>query len=114
LTRIGGRGENVNPATSVAWAHAYPIDLPDPIEAVRFRMEQRGLKPKDLVSSIGSKSKVSEVLSGSRPMSLPMIRRLVAELQIPAEVAIRAKNAPRAQRAKPKLRRGRLPAGGSR
>ena len=93
---------------------AYPIDPPDPIDAVRFRMEQQGLKPKDLVSYIGSKSKVSEVLSGRRPLSLPMIRRLVAGLQIPAEVAIRAANAPRARRAKLKPGRRRLPAAGSR
>src|SRR5437016_4873033 len=53
---------------------AYPIDLPDPIEAIRFRMEQQNLKPKDLTPYIGSKSKVSEVLSGQRPLSLTMIR----------------------------------------
>src|ERR1051325_6335346 len=68
---------------------AFPIDLPDPIEALRFRMEQEGLKPKDLIPFLGSKSKVSEVLSGQRPLSLTMIRKLVAGLQIPAEVALR-------------------------
>ena len=57
---------------------AYPIALPDPISALRFRMEQACLQPKDLVPYIGSKSKVSEVLSGRRPLSLTMIRRLVA------------------------------------
>src|SRR5271156_4882576 len=57
---------------------AYPIDLPDPIEALRFRMEQAGLKPKDLIPYIGSKSKVSEVLSRQRPLSLTMIRKLVS------------------------------------
>src|SRR5882724_1578319 len=69
---------------------AYPIDLPDPIAALRFRMEQAGLKPKDLIPYIGSKSKVSEVLSGQRPLSLTMIRKLVAGLHLPAEVALRA------------------------
>jgi len=49
----------------------YPIDLPNPIEALRFRMEQEGLKPKDVIPYIGSKSKVSEVLSGRRALSLP-------------------------------------------
>jgi HTH-type transcriptional regulator/antitoxin HigA len=68
---------------------AYPIDLPDPIAALRFRMEQGGLKPKDLVPFIGSKSKVSEVLSGRRPLSLTMIRKLVGGLHLPAVVAIR-------------------------
>ena len=75
---------------------AYPIDLPDPIAALRFRMEQAGLKPKDLVPYIGSKSKVSEVLSGQRPLSLTMIRKLVTGLHFPADVALRAtKAAPR-------------------
>ena len=71
----------------------YPIDLPDPIDALRFRMEQDGLKPKDLIPYIGSKSKVSEVLSGQRPLSLTMIRKLVAGLHFPAEVALRATKA---------------------
>lgn len=76
---------------------AYPIDLPDPIAALRFRMEQADLKPKDLIPYIGSKSKVSEVLSGRRPLSLTMIRKLVAGLHIPPEIALReakAKPAP--------------------
>src|SRR5438034_866400 len=66
----------------------YPIDPPDPIAALRFRMEQQGLRPKDLVPYIGSKSKVSEVLSGQRPLSLTMIRKLVTGLHLPAEVAL--------------------------
>ena len=66
----------------------YPIELPDPIEALRFRMEQEGLKPKDLIPYIGSKSKVSELLSGQRPLSLTMIRKLVAGLHLPTEVAL--------------------------
>ncbi len=68
---------------------AYPIDPPDPIAALRFRMEQQGLKPKDLIPYIGSKSKVSEVLSRRRPLSLTMIRKLVTGLHFPAEVALR-------------------------
>jgi HTH-type transcriptional regulator/antitoxin HigA len=88
---------------------AYPIGPPDAIAAVRFRMEQQGLKPKDLVPYIGSRSKVSEVLSGRRPLSLSMIRRLVAGLGLPAEVAIRATKSPRARHAKPKPARRRLP-----
>ena len=79
---------------------AYPIELPDPIEALRFRMEQAGLKPKDLIPYMGSKSKVSEVLSGQRPLSLTMIRKLVAGLHLPAEVALRETKAPPARRTK--------------
>lgn len=68
---------------------AFPIDLPDPVTAIRFRMDQQGLKQKDLEPYIGSKSKVSEVLSGRRALSLTMIRKLVAGLGIPAEVLLR-------------------------
>lgn len=66
----------------------FPIDLPDPIEAIRFRMEQGNLKPKDLVPVLGSKSKVSEVLRGKRGLSLTMIRKLVTQLGIPAAVLL--------------------------
>src|SRR5438046_2052851 len=79
---------------------AYPIDPPDPIVALRFRMEQEGLKPKDLIPYIGSKSKVSEVLSGRRPLSLTMIRKLVTGLHFPAEVALRETKASRRRTAK--------------
>ena len=67
---------------------AFPVGLPDPITALRFRMEQQQLKPKDLVPYIGSKSKVSEVLSGQRELSLTMIRKLVTGLGIPAVVLL--------------------------
>lgn len=66
----------------------FPIDLPSPLEAIHFRMEQQGLKAKDLVPYIGSAPKVSEVLAGKRPLSLGMIRKLVKGLGIPAEVLI--------------------------
>jgi HTH-type transcriptional regulator/antitoxin HigA len=65
----------------------YPMDMPNPLEAIQFRMEQAGLKAKDLIPYIGSASKVSEVLSGKRPLSLSMIRNLV-KLGIPAEVLL--------------------------
>ena len=68
---------------------AYPIDLPDPVSAIRFRMNQQGLKAKDLVAYIGSASKVSEVLSGKRSLSLAMIRNLTKGLSIPADVLLR-------------------------
>ncbi len=68
----------------------FPLELPDPVDAIRFRMEQQGLSRKDLVPIIGSASKVSEVLSGKRPLSLSMIRALHERLGIPAGVLIAA------------------------
>jgi len=67
---------------------AYRISLPDPITAIRFRMEQQGLKAKDMIPYIGSAPRVSEVLSGKRRLSLAMIRNLVNGLGIPAEVLL--------------------------
>ncbi len=66
----------------------YPIPPPDPIEAIKFRMEQLGLKQKDLVQYIPAKSKVSEVLNRKRPLSLSMIRALHKNLGIPAEILV--------------------------
>lgn len=67
---------------------AHSIDAPTPLEAIEFRMDQMGLSQRDLVPFIGSKSKTSEVLSGKRPLSLPMVRALSAGLGIPAAVLI--------------------------
>ena len=67
---------------------AYPIDLPNPIDAITFRMEQAELREEDLIPFIGSASKVSEILSGKRPLSMAMIRKLVSGLGIPAEVLL--------------------------
>ena len=66
----------------------YQIDMPDPVEAITFRMEQMGLTRKDFERYIGSRSKVSEVLSGKRRLSLSMIRALHEGLVIPAEVLL--------------------------
>jgi HTH-type transcriptional regulator / antitoxin HigA len=66
----------------------HPIDLPDPIDAILFRIEQQDLTLKDLVPFLGSPGTVSEILNRKRPLSLEMIRRLHAELDIPAEVLI--------------------------
>jgi len=66
----------------------YPIDPPDPIEAIKFRMDQGGLTVKDLVPMIGKSNRVYEVLSGKRNLTLPMIRRLHRDLGIPAESLI--------------------------
>ena len=66
----------------------FPIAKPDPVEAIRFRLEQSDSKPADLLPYLGTKSRVSEVLSGKRPLSLTMIRALHKGLKIPAEVLI--------------------------
>lgn len=66
----------------------YPIDLPDPIEAIKFRMEQGGLSIKDLEPMIGKSNRVYEVLGRKRKLTLPMIRRLSKGLGIPAQVLI--------------------------
>jgi HTH-type transcriptional regulator/antitoxin HigA len=66
----------------------FPVDLPDPIEAIRFRMEQQGLIQQDLAPYLGSRSRVSEVLGGRRSLSLAMIRALHAGLGIPLRVLV--------------------------
>lgn len=71
----------------------FPIDLPDPISAIKFRIEQAGLQPKDLIPFIGSASKVSEVLNRKRELTLRMIRALHNGLGIPAAVLLQEKGA---------------------
>ena len=66
----------------------YRFDLPDPVEAIKFRMEQSGLTPQDLVPMIGQLNRVYEVLNRRRPLTLQMIRRLHGALGIPAESLI--------------------------
>jgi len=66
----------------------YPIDFPDPIEAIKFQMEHQGITQKELASFIGSPSKVSEILSRKRPLTLKMIRALNTHLNIPAEILL--------------------------
>ena len=70
-------------------AEQYPIDPPDPVEAIKFRMEQQGLSRKDLEPLIGTRTRVAEVLNRKRNLSIGMIRRLHDRLGIPAEVLIR-------------------------
>ena len=67
----------------------FHFDLPDPVEAIKFRMEQMALAPKDLVPMIGQINRVYEVLNRKRPLTLQMIRRLHQKLGIPAESLIR-------------------------
>ena len=70
----------------------YPIDEPDPVDAIKFRMEQLGLKQSDLSPFMGGKSKVSEVFNGKRSLSLSMIRKLHKGLGIPADVLIKERS----------------------
>ena len=67
----------------------YRFDLPDPVEAIKFRMEQKRMTPKDLVPMIGRINRVYEVLSRRRPLTLAMIQRLHGQLGIPAESLIK-------------------------
>lgn len=66
----------------------YPVFPPDPIEAIKFRMEQMSLSRKDLEPYIGSRGRVAEIFSRKRPLTLPMIRKLHSQLQIPLESLI--------------------------
>jgi HTH-type transcriptional regulator / antitoxin HigA len=66
-----------------------PIDPPDPIEALKYYMESRGLKRRDLEAYLGSRARVAEVLNRRRPLSIEMIRKLHGGLGIPAEILIR-------------------------
>jgi HTH-type transcriptional regulator/antitoxin HigA len=68
----------------------FPLENPDPIEAIKFRMEQQGLSVPDMQPFIGNANRVYEVLNGKRTLSLAMIRRLHAGLHIPAEILIGA------------------------
>jgi HTH-type transcriptional regulator/antitoxin HigA len=67
----------------------YPMDPPDPIEAIKFRMEQQGLSRRDLEGIIGTRTRIAEVLNRRRSLSINMIRRLHEELGIPADILIR-------------------------
>jgi len=86
------RGERLDVLVTLVEAYEnknYPLDLPDPVEAIKFRMEQKGMTPKDLVPIIGRINRVYEVLSRKRPLTLAMIQRLHSELGIPAESLIK-------------------------
>jgi HTH-type transcriptional regulator/antitoxin HigA len=75
-------------------AKHHPIDLPDPIDAIKFRMDQAGLTPKDLVPFIGRLNRVYEILNRKRPLTLNMIWQLHQKLGIPAECLIQPPKLP--------------------
>jgi HTH-type transcriptional regulator / antitoxin HigA len=67
----------------------YPIELPDPIEAIKFRMEQLNYKPRDLAKILGFRSRATEILNRKRKLSLSMIRRIHEQLHIPTEILVK-------------------------
>src|SRR5258708_445103 len=87
-TSNGDRLDVLATLIDVYEAQNYPMDLPDPIEAIKFRMEQQGLTRKDLEPLIGTRTRVAEVLNRKRNLSIAMIRRLHKHLGISAEVLI--------------------------
>jgi HTH-type transcriptional regulator / antitoxin HigA len=88
-TREGDRLDVLATLIDAYEAEHYPMDPPDPIEAIKFRMEQQGLTRRDLEELIGTRTRVAEVLNGKRGLSIGMIRRLHERLGISAEVLIR-------------------------
>jgi HTH-type transcriptional regulator/antitoxin HigA len=71
-------------------AKHYVIEAPDPIAAIEFMLEQKGMKRRDLEPAIGSRGRVSEVLNRKRPLTLPMVRALSELLDIPPDVLVRS------------------------
>jgi HTH-type transcriptional regulator/antitoxin HigA len=88
-TRDGDRLDVLATLIDVYEAEHYPMDPPDPIEAIKFRMEQQGLTRRDLEEIIGTRTRIAEVLNRKRGLSVGMIRRLHERLGISAEVLIR-------------------------
>ena len=88
-TAEGDRLDIVATLVDAYEAAYYPMEPPDPIDAIRFRMEQQGLTRKDLEAILGSRMRVSEVLNRKRGLSIAMIRRLHERLGISADVLIR-------------------------
>lgn len=95
-------GDRLDVLTTLVEAYEeahFPMDMPDPIEAIKFRLEQQGEDKNALVGVIGNRTRVYEVLRRDRALSLAMIRRLHEQFQIPAEVLIRAVRVRRKRRA---------------
>ena len=88
-TAEGDRFEILLTLAEAYEAKHFPVDIPDPVAAIKFRMEQGGLTAKDLEPMIGRPNRVYEILNRKRPLTLAMIRRLHAGLGIPAESLIR-------------------------
>ena len=88
-TRDGDRLDVLATLIDAYEAEHYPMDPPDPIEAIKFRMDQQGLTRRDLEELIGTRTRIAEILNRKRGLSIGMIRRLHERLGISAEVVIR-------------------------
>lgn len=88
-TADGDRLEILTTLVEVYEEAHFPMDMPDPIEAIKFRLEQQGEDKKALIGIIGNRTRVYEVLRRDRALSLTMIRQLNQKLKIPAEILIR-------------------------
>lgn len=96
------KGDQLDVLTTLVEAYErkhFPMDTPDPIEAIKFRLEQQGLDHRALVGVIGGRSRVYEVMKRKRALSLEMIRHLHDRFGIPAEVLIGPVRSPRRRRA---------------
>jgi HTH-type transcriptional regulator/antitoxin HigA len=87
-TPAGDRVEVIVTLVEAYEAKHHPVPAPDPIAAIEFMMEQKGLSRRDLEPAIGSRGRVSEVLTRKRPLTLPMVRALSALLQIPTDILV--------------------------
>ena len=95
-TRAGDRLDVLATLIDAYENEHHPIDPPDPIDAIKFRMEQQSLSRKDLEGILGTRTRIAEVLNRRRGLSINMIRRLHEKLGIPAEVLIRQSRIDRA------------------
>ena len=87
-TPAGDRADVLTTLIEAYEAKHFPIPAPDPIAAIEFMMEQKGLSRRDLEPAIGSRGRVSEIFTRKRPLTLPMVRALAALLDIPAHVLV--------------------------
>jgi HTH-type transcriptional regulator/antitoxin HigA len=87
-TKAGDRAEVLVTLIEAYEAKHYPIAAPDPIAAIEFMMDQKGLSRRDLEPALGSRGRVSEILARKRPLTLPMVRALSALLGIPTDVLV--------------------------
>jgi HTH-type transcriptional regulator/antitoxin HigA len=109
-TPAGDRLEVLTTLVEAYEEQHYPIPSPDPVEAILYHMESRGLSRRDLEPYIGNRARVSEILNRKRSLSLRMIQQLHTELGIPAEVLLRPYRIERESRARRPLRKALPPA----
>jgi len=108
-TRDGARLELLAKLVEDYEKKHFPFDKPDPVDAIIFRMEEQGLRQKDIAELLGGKSRASEILSRKRPLTLTMIRALHEKLAIPSELLIREPTAVYRVQRKAKRKKPRQP-----